>query len=142
MSKTYIPLALRQQVRDHFSFRCAYCLSPEWIIGIPFTIDHIIPESLGGETTATNLCLACSACNLIKGTQITAIDPETHQLVPIFHPYHQVWFDHFAWQDNGLRITGLTATGRATVQALKLNRDILVDARRWWIDAGWHPPHD
>ncbi|MCB9079785.1 MAG: HNH endonuclease [Anaerolineaceae bacterium] len=140
MSKTYIPLALRQQVRNHFLHRCAYCLSPEWIIGTAFTIDHIIPEALGGETTARNLCLACSACNLIKGTQITAIDPQTHQLVPIFHPYLQNWFEHFSWQDPGLHIAGLTPTGRATVEALKLNRVLLVDARRWWIEVGWHPP--
>jgi len=77
---------------------------------------------------------------LIKGTQITAIDPQTHQLVPIFHPYLQNWFEHFSWQDQGLHIAGLTPTGRATVEALKLNRVLLVDARRWWIEAGWHPP--
>lgn len=108
MSKAYIPLALRKQVREHFSYRCAYCLSPEWIIGTAFTVDHIIPEALGGETT--------------------------------FHPYLQVWFEHFSWQDKGLQIVGLTPTGRATVEALKLNRVLLVDARRWWIEAGWHPP--
>jgi 5-methylcytosine-specific restriction endonuclease McrA len=95
MSTTYIPQALRQQAYQIFGERCAYCLSPEWIIGTAFTIDHIIPESLGGQTIAENLCLACFACNAIKGTQISALDPQTKQLVPLFHPYQQDWFEHF-----------------------------------------------
>ncbi len=140
MSTTYVPRNLRQQVRQRFGYRCAYCLTPEWIIGTAFTIDHIIPESLGGQTTVENLCLACLACNLIKGTQIVVVDPETQQVVPLFHPYLDHWFEHFAWQGEGLYIVGVTPTGRATVNALRLNRDLLVNARRWWMDAGWHPP--
>ena len=37
-------------------------------------------------------------------------------------------------------IVGITAVGRATVQALKLNRSTLVAARRRWVEVGWHPP--
>ena len=142
MSKTYIPQALRQQAYQAFKARCAYCQTPEWIIGTAFTIDHIIPESQGGETILENLCLACFACNSIKGTQTTTIDPQTKQLVPLFHPYHQDWFEHFTWQAKGLHIFGLTPTGRATINALRLNRPLLVNARRWWIKAGWHPPEN
>ena len=39
-------------------------------------------------------------------------------------------------------MVGRTATGRATVEALQLNRDELVEARELWIAAGWHPPED
>lgn len=53
----------------------------------------------------------------------------------------QVWSEHFAWTDDGLRIVGKTAVGRATVIALRLSDDpdaILV--RSYWVLAGWHPP--
>lgn len=37
---------------------------------------------------------------------------------------------------------GLTAIGRATISRLRLNRADAVDARRHWVEAGWHPPRD
>jgi hypothetical protein len=39
-----------------------------------------------------------------------------------------------------LRIIGLMPAGRATVEALKMNNDYIVPARRLWVMAGWHPP--
>lgn len=35
---------------------------------------------------------------------------------------------------------GVTSVGQATIIALKLNRSQLVEARRYWVKAGWHPP--
>lgn len=35
---------------------------------------------------------------------------------------------------------GLTATGRATIAALKLNNRLAVTVRRNWVRTGWHPP--
>ena len=48
-----------------------------------------------------------------------APDPEGGALVPLFHPVHQTWSEHF--RINADRIEGLTATGRATVALLKFN---------------------
>jgi len=42
----------------------------------------------------------------------------------------------------GLFIVGLTPTGRATVNAIRINRPELVNARRLWIQIGNHPPQD
>ena len=140
MSQTSIPAALRQAVADHFQHRCSYCLTPEHIVGAEFTIDHIVPQALGGASAEDNLCLACWRCNLLKGDRIAAVDPETGGVVRLFSPRTQDWFEHFMWQASGLLIVGLTPTGRATVAALRLNRDVLVNARRLWIHAGWHPP--
>ncbi len=39
-------------------------------------------------------------------------------------------------------LRGITAIGRATVAALKLNLGAHVVARRLWIIAGVHPPLD
>ncbi len=140
MSRTRIPPALRQLVAERSRHRCSYCLTPEDIVGAQFTVDHIIPESLGGATMPDNLCLACWGCNLIKHDRIAALDPETGETARLFHPQKQDWHTHFVWEADGLLIAGLTPTGRATVNALKLNRAPLVNARRLWIEAGWHPP--
>lgn len=140
MSKRYSSTTLRNQVVEHFQHLCCYCKTSALIIGAEFTIDHIIPESLGGETRFENLCSACWECNLHKQNQLVVLDPDTGNKVRLFHPHRQQWAEHFAWVEAGLLIVGMTATGRATVNALKLNRPRLVNARRLWISAGWHPP--
>ena len=105
-----------------------------------FTVDHIIPEVFGGSNEAANLCLACWDCNLAKGQRVAATDPTTAQLVPLYHPRQQVWREHFEWADAGIRIIGKTASGRATVDSLMLNREVLMQARRLWVEVGWYPP--
>jgi 5-methylcytosine-specific restriction endonuclease McrA len=58
-------------------------------------VDHIVPESAGGQTLADNLCVACSHCNKFKGNTQTIVDPITQQLIALFNPRTQVWGDHF-----------------------------------------------
>ena len=105
-------------------------------------IDHLIPESQGGPTVSENLWLACRRCNEFKGTQTQAVDPLTDMIVPLFNPRVQSWAVHFAWSEDGTEIIGLTAIGRATVIALRLNNDEIVAARSLWVQVGWHPPSD
>lgn len=140
MSVTRIPPAVRKVVAERARCRCSYCQTAESITGSLFTVDHVIPESLGGHTVVENLCLACWECNRLKHNRITGFDPDSGTFVRLFNPNTQEWRDHFAWQMNGLFIVGLTPTGRATTIALQLNRVSLVNARRLWILAGWHPP--
>ncbi len=47
---------------------------------------------------------------------------------------------HFAWSDDFTLLIGLTPTGRATVGALLLNRDGVVNLRRLLYLNGEHPP--
>jgi hypothetical protein len=103
-------------------------------------VDHIHPESQGGASDDDNLCWCCGECNSYKGDLTTALDPLTGDTVPLFHPNRQHWLEHFAWTEEGSRIEGLTPVGRATVDALRLNRPWLVYARQRWITVGWHPP--
>lgn len=77
---------------------------------------------------------------MIKQARIAGLDPQSGQVERLFDPYKQKWNEHFTWQKGGLLIAGLTSTGRATVEALKLNRAPLVNARRIWIKVGLHPP--
>ena len=50
--------------------------------------------------------------------------------------------DHFIWSHDFTRIVGLTAKGRATVEALQLNRPGLINLRHALFHFGQHPPSD
>ncbi|MFO0968490.1 MAG: HNH endonuclease signature motif containing protein [Gemmataceae bacterium] len=140
MSRTHIPKDLREKVARAARYRCGYCLSAESVVGAPMELDHLVPESLGGLTEEENLWLACSLCNDHKSNRIVTIDPLSGEQVRLFDPRRQIWAEHFRWTKEADRIVGLTATGRATVVALNLNRGVLVAARKLWVAAGWHPP--
>lgn len=142
MSRDYIPKALRERVTVQAGHRCGYCRTSVFLVGTAFEIDHIVPESFGGQTVEENLWLACPACNGHKSNRIAAADPATGETVRLFHPRHQTWSEHFAWNQTGDEIIGLTATGRATVEALHLNRLVLVYARCLWVRWGYQPPED
>jgi hypothetical protein len=135
-----IPTGWQQQIAERSEYRCSYCQSQQRLMGVSLTIDHVIPQALGGLTELDNLCLACWDCNLIKGDRTSSISPETGAPVRLFHPNQQKWLDHFRWSADGSHIIGVTAVGQATVIALKLNRSQLVESRRYWVKAGWHPP--
>lgn len=140
MSQTTISAALRKLIAARAHYCCCYCLTQEEVVGMRFTIDHIIAESLGGQTVAENLCLACWDCNLLKNKRVAALDPNPEKMVALFHPNQQHGYEHFTWIEQGAIVTGITASGRATIEALRLNRPLLVQARKRWIQANWHPP--
>jgi hypothetical protein len=142
MTRRRIPRSLRQRVIAESRNQCAYCHTPTAITGARLVIDHILPEAAGGQTIWANLCVACHACNEFKGAQVQAQDPLTGRLTPLFHPRRQPWRAHFGWSEDGCNIVGLTPTGRATVAALNMNHSVIVEARRRWVQVGWHPPLD
>lgn len=133
---------LRTLIAEWDKRRCAYCLTTEENCGLRMHVDHIIPEVAGGLSTLDNVCSACFSCNVAKAAQQTAIDPLTGEAVSFFHPVQQRWRDHFAWDESKTQILGLTAHGRATVEALQMNNATVVRARCRWVSAGWHPPTD
>lgn len=135
---TTIPVSLRRLVIQRADNRCEYCRISQIGQVATFHIDHIVPVVAGGETTAENLALACVSCSLRKGARQTLVDSETGEVVSIFNPRQQVWKEHFDW--NGVQVIGLTATGRATIQALDLNRSTMLAIRSEEELLGRHPP--
>ncbi|HSN74284.1 MAG TPA: HNH endonuclease [Anaerolineae bacterium] len=131
--------ALREQIATRAQHRCSYCRSPQ-LIGVPMVFDHVVPLAAGGESVIENLCLSCYRCNEFKGAKSRVPDPETGTLVLLFHPCTQSWRDHFDWSEDSLKIVAMTACGRATIDALRLNDDRLVRARQIWKLVGLHPP--
>jgi len=142
VSQTPIPADLRRRVEADARRRCGYCLCLVELVGMEMLVDHIRPESHGGKTVRSNLWLACNKCSEFKSDHTHAEDPETGRKVRLFNPRRPDWSKHFRWVDGGLKIEGLTPTGRATVVRLKLNRAVRVIARGNWLRTGKHPPRD
>ncbi|SRR6266511_3038818 len=143
MVRHAIPVVIERRVRQAAQHRCGYCLSPQHLVMARLEIEHIVPLAKGGTDDEANLWLACPICNGHKSDKTEAIDPETGATLPLFNPRTQVWSEHFAWTDDGLRIVGRTLVGRATVVALHLDDDPdAIAVRSYWVLAGWHPPQD
>lgn len=112
--------ASRQLVRQRARDRCEYCqLHQEYELVCRFHVEHIIPRQHDGGDEPENLALACFHCNQHKGSNLTGIDPDTGQIVRLFHPRRDRWEDHFELR--GATVSGLTDIGRATVRVLKMN---------------------
>ena len=131
---------IQRLVRQRANHLCEYCHTSERWQYVPFTIDHIVPLSKGGSDEPDNLALACFHCNRRKADKLTALDPDSGEEVPLFNPRRDVWSEHFIWSSDGLFIIGLTATGRATVEALELNRERVINIRAADRMVGRHPP--
>jgi len=65
MLKQHIPRNLRQRIIERDGLHCVYC--DEDLSSAEIHMDHVIPESRGGETTYNNLQVTCRRCNLAKG---------------------------------------------------------------------------
>jgi hypothetical protein len=60
-----LPMPTRRGIYERDAGRCAYCgkdISPE-----ASTLDHVLPRSLGGQSTWENLVNCCVRCNQRKG---------------------------------------------------------------------------
>jgi hypothetical protein len=135
-----ISRAVRRQVRDRAHNRCEYCQHPASYACAPFVCEHILPRVRGAGDTPPELAWACPACNSHKYQKTHARDPQTERIVPLFNPRRQRWSQHFAWSEDFTLIIGRTATGRATIEALHLNRPELLNLRRALRAVGEHPP--
>lgn len=135
-----VPAALKRIVAERARDCCEYCRSQSRIATTAFSIEHIVPRSRGGETSLDNLALACQGCNNHKFDKVEARDSVTGAIVPLYHPRRERWRTHFAWSEDFTLLVGLTPTGRATVEALHLNRQGVVALRRILYAMGEHPP--
>lgn len=137
-----IPAHTQQQVRQRANFLCEYCHSGESWQYVPFTFDHLLPKTKGGDEALEKLALACAYCNRRKSDKQFALDPLSGQDVLIFNPRQHKWAEHFIWSAGGKRIMPLIAIGRATESMLNLNRERAIRIRAADIAVKRHPPQD
>ena len=81
---------------------------------------------------------ACVSCSLRKGARLVTVGPHTGEEAVLFDPRRDAWLLHFRW--DGVRVVGVTPTGRATVMALHMNRPLVLNpgggSARTAADAG------
>lgn len=56
--------AIRKNLCDRYGGRCAYC---DAYVGMKGTVDHYVPQALGGQNQPHNLRWSCLKCNNLKG---------------------------------------------------------------------------
>ncbi|MDZ4657325.1 MAG: HNH endonuclease signature motif containing protein [Bythopirellula sp.] len=134
-----IPRPLAREVRERADDCCEYCLLRQDSQEATFHVDHIVPRSRGGPTTLDNLALACVSCSLHKAARQSARDPRTGKRVPLYNPRFDDWNDHFAFTKRW-RISGRSPVGRATIEALDMNRAAIVAIRIELVQLGRYPP--
>jgi len=126
---------LRRFVRQRAGNRCEYCrLHQRHDRFHPFHIEHIIARQHRGSDEPNNLALACHQCNLHKGTNLSSFDPDTNEIVRLFHPRRDRWADHFKL--DGPLVVGITAAGRTTAWLLQMNSDERLEWRRVLLALG------
>jgi 5-methylcytosine-specific restriction endonuclease McrA len=140
MSPSSGSAALRRIVAARAQGYCEYCRCSERFATESFTLEHIQPRAKGGKNTLDNLAWSCLGCNSHKHTKTVAIDPVTGTTVPLFNPRQQLWHNHFEWSEDFTTIIGISPIGRATVEALRLNRLGIVNLRCVLAASGLHPP--
>jgi len=133
-----VPAEVREQVRRRARDVCEYCRLPQKASVVPHQVDHIVGRQHHGQDDPANLCLCCIRCNLKKGPNIASIDPETGQVVALFHPRIQSWHAHFLANPDGT-LTGVTPEGRATVRLLGMNEEERPRLRLLLMKQGIYP---
>lgn len=134
---SYFSKTTRRFVIGRAGNRCEYCRVLDYLVGFEYHIEHIIAEQHGGTDVLSNLAYACSYCNWKKGPNISTILYLGGELIPLFNPRTQNWFDHFEVKRG--EILPLSKIGEATIKLLDLNKPSRVDARFEMMLAGCYP---
>jgi HNH endonuclease len=137
-----IPESIRRIIAARAYGYCEYCRCSEQFATESFTVEHIKPRQVGGETVLENLAWSCFGCNGHKHVKTQGTDPETEEKIALYNPRQQIWSQHFEWNDDFTQVIGKTPCGRATVEALRLNRLGIVNLRRLLRSAKLHPPEN
>ncbi len=128
----------REAVRQRAGGRCEYCHMPQSALAVRFHCEHVRAKQHHGGDELANLSFCCRQCNLFKGPNQAAYDPQTDELVSLFNPRADLWDEHFKVED--ALITGITPKGRATVELLEMNRPEYIQLRELISDFGSPSP--
>jgi hypothetical protein len=119
-----ITAATRLFVRQRASFACEYCGVTENDTGGELTIDHHLPQALGGSDDPENLLYCCQRCNQYKSDYW----PASADDVPLWNPRQEQSSAHMLPLADGTMYP-LTPIGAFTIQRLRLNRPPLIAHR-------------
>ena len=129
----------RETVELRAGRRCEYCRAPQPATGIRYHLEHIFPKSLGGTGGIENLALACPTCNYYKSNYLLGIDEEGGARRPLFNPRKDRWREHFEFDSATFQLKGRTVLGKGTINRLRMNHTIQIEARRLWVELEIYP---
>lgn len=86
MAKSSVSLSIRRAVTQRANHCCEYCKSQDKYSPNSFTIDHIFPENLNGDSDIENLAYACFLCNRLKSNKVSAFDQNSNLWSTVFNP--------------------------------------------------------
>ncbi len=120
----------KPSLQKDFGGHCAYCnLNEEWIMPLPFEVDHFIPknayEPAGRKDLKTdyrNLMLSCPRCNKLKGGLFRGEIPEHEITNPYFYNPAEVDYNNIFYRDEKGRIHSDDELGRQVMEVLQLYR--------------------
>jgi hypothetical protein len=137
------PESFRSIVESRAGGMCEYCRLNQTVSGVRFHIEHISPQSFGGETELNNLALSCPGCNLAKSDRTSFEDyaGESQQLFSPrdYEPSLLGWHLHFAIDRESGLIMPLTPVAEATVGCLQMNDSLRISGRKYLIRIGFLP---
>jgi hypothetical protein len=130
----------RERVERRADRRCEYCRAPQPWTGVRYHLDHILPECLGGtDDDMDNLALACPMCNNHKSAHVLGADDNGFDDGRLFNPRKDNWDNYFAFDPVTLQVKGRIAEGHGTVNRLRMNDAIQIEARRHWVELNLYP---
>ena len=129
----------QERVERRADRRCEYCRAPQPASGVRYHLDHILPGLLGGADDMDNLALACPMCNYHKSAHVFGVDDGGLDDGRLFNPRQDDWDNHFVFDSVTLQLRGRTAEGQATVNRLRMNDPIQIEARRHWVELDLYP---
>ena len=133
----YISATYKKLIIARADHRCEYCRVQDYLSAFDYHFDHIIAIQHGGPDSTNNLAYCCSQCNWKKGPNISTLLKFGGDLIPLFNPRLQNWFEHFEAKQG--RIFPLTLIGEATIKLLELNQPNKIEERYEMTIAGFYP---
>ena len=123
-----------------FQHHCAYCnMHDEWVIPLPYQIDHFIPrkafEKAGRndlDNDYNNLVYACPICNRLKSDAYEGEIPKNGIANPFFYNPVDIDYNLIFKRDDMGRIWSDDELGKAMIKRLQLYRPTKQMA--WFLD--------
>lgn len=130
----------KEYLKADFKNRCAYCnMHDEWIMPLPFQIDHFIPrakfEKAGRkdlDNDYRNLMYSCPVCNRLKSDAFDGEIPANKISNPYFHNPVDIDYNTIFTRDEKGRIQSEDELGRDMIKRLQLYRPTKQMA--WFLD--------
>ncbi len=120
----------KENLRQDFQHRCAYCNLLDSQVTTPFEIDHFIPKKEFEDqwpellTLYSNLVYSCKKCNLAKSNQYAGDLSKREIINDFFYDPVQTDYGEVFYRDEFGRICSDDKKGRDMINRLELYRPI------------------